>query len=79
VCLQIVKYGFFVDWQQPAPQSVDHRRRELDQPRRDAPSPAQPPVVINMPAQAHPVPQPGAIWSQGLAARNSEVRSELGR
>lgn len=71
VCIQIVQRGYFMDWKRPTTEVVRQPRR--DEPVRQA-APVQPPVVINMPAQAQPV-QPVSEWSQGLAARNAEVRS----
>lgn len=75
VCIQIVHRGYFVDWQ---------RRQEPVQPRREEPvrtaavaAPAQPPVVINMPAQVQQPPQSG--YEAALAARNAQVRSNLVR
>lgn len=91
VCLQIVKQGFFMDWEQ------DRRgRRELlaraDDDRRnyrvrDSYShQAEPPRSVPMPGQYQsaereqkPQPQPGQEWAQALAKRNAEVRSSLGR
>lgn len=71
VCMQIVQRGYFMDWKRPTTEAVRQPRR--DEPVRQA-APVQPPVVINMPAQAQQV-QPVSEWSQGLAARNAEVRS----
>lgn len=91
VCLQIVKQGFFMDWEQ------DRRgRRELlaraDDDRRDYrmrdsySHQAEPPRTVPMPGQYQsaereqkPQPQPGQEWAQALAKRNAEVRSSLGR
>lgn len=91
VCLQIVKQGFFMDWEQ------DRRgRRELlaraDDDRRDYrvrdsySHQAEPPRSVPMPGQYQsaereqkPQPQPGQEWAQALAKRNAEVRSSLGR
>lgn len=77
VCVQIVRQGFFVEWQQaqlapaanPPPRPVPV----------SAPVPQQAAPVINvhMPPQAPP--QPGAQWSEGLAARNAQARSIMGR
>jgi zona occludens toxin len=80
VCLQIVKHGFFVDWQAQLTPAANP-------PSRPAPLPAPAPMqqqqaapVINV--HVPPMPQQGAQlseWAQGLAARNAQVRSELGR
>lgn len=82
VCLQIVKYGFFVEWQQPQqPQQLAqvHLPQRAFQPA--APMPTAPAPVINVHVPPAPVqqPQPGAEWLQGLAARNAQVRSEISR
>lgn len=77
VCVQIVRQGYFVEWQQPA-------QPQLQQP---APQPVQqqPRQLVSAPvevvAQAAPVQpqQPVNEWAQALAARNAQVRSEIGR
>lgn len=76
VCLQIVRHGYFVDWQQPQQRPMDQPRHEPVQPA-PALAPQQPQVVV---VQA-PMPQqqPVSEWSQGLAARNAEARSNLVR
>lgn len=77
VCAQIVKRGFFVDWQQPQPP-----QQPAPRPAPAAPAPAAAPApVINVHVPPAPAQQPqlGDGWSQGLAARNAEVRSVLGR
>ena len=75
VCLQIVKQGFFVDWAQAQQQPGQ---------RQDAPSqvvavaPVSAPMAVPAPVRTvQAPPQPGSTWSQGLAARNAEVRSAL--
>ncbi|WP_120970490.1 zonular occludens toxin domain-containing protein [Comamonas sp. lk] len=74
ICVQIVKNGYFVDWQDGQTQ------RNTQTPRQERPS---------MVAQAAPVPQtvpmpepreratptPADGYTQGLAARNAQVRS----
>lgn len=73
VCLQIVKHGFFVEWQQPqqqqqlAPQVMRPETVRLERASKPAP------VVVQ--AVAEPEKPPENLWSQGLAARNAEVRS----
>ena len=76
VCLQIVKNGFFVDWQQPQQQreSAVHTRLQKTEPQRT--NPVQP-VIVQMPVQLPASASPGSEWSQGLAARNAEVRSAV--
>jgi zona occludens toxin len=80
VCLQIVKHGFFVDWQQAQLAPVGN----------PPPRPASAPVAAPVPQQAAPVINvhvppvqqqggQGSDWEQGLAARNAQVRSTLGR
>lgn len=76
VCVQVVKNGFFVDWaqaqSQPAPMLAQPPRADRLQPVQQAPV-----VNVTLP----PIPQPERVseWSQGLAARNAEVRSSLVR
>lgn len=76
VCQQIVKYGYFVDWAQP--------QQRAPEPIRPAPSlapqpaPQAPPQVVVVQAPM-PQQQPVSEWSQGLAARNAEARSNLVR
>lgn len=77
VCLQIVKHGFFVEWQQPQQQGQQmHPQRVSLAP---APAPAAPAPVINVHVPPPPVqaPQPASEWLQGLASRNAQVRSEI--
>lgn len=77
ICTQIVKNGYFVDWEKPTP---------------SMPAVAQEkPSLVAQTVPAHPVPQtvpmpepreraaPAALdsYSQGLAARNAQVRSVL--
>lgn len=80
VCVQIVKQGFFVEWQQA------QLTPAANPPSRPVPAPAPAPIqqqaapVINV--NVPPMQQQGAQlseWAQGLAARNAQVRSELGR
>ena len=73
-CMQVVKNGFFVDWQQAQTQPPQQQVQ-----REAAASPApQPSPVVNVhlpPAQqAQPV-----SWEQALASRNAQVRSSLGQ
>lgn len=74
-CLQIVKNGFYVDWQQaqqspPQPTQVQHAPAASPVPQ---PSPV---VNVHLPPtqQAQPV-----SWEQALASRNAQVRSNLGQ
>ncbi len=77
VCAQIVKRGFFVDWQQQAPQQ---QPAQVPQPRpAPAPAAAQPVINVHVPPAPVQQPQPGGEWLQGLAARNAQVRSEISR
>ena len=73
VCVTIVSRGYFMDWKRPETPQAQLRRE--DPPHRQ-PSPAQPPVVINMPPQqAASSVQPGYL--EALAQRNAQVRSAL--
>lgn len=83
VCSQIVKHGYFVDWQMPQDRSAPMPRLD-ERPRSQQPlqQPLQPPVqVVQLappPAQVQQ-PRPLDPYSQGLAARNSQVRSVFDR
>lgn len=81
VCVQIVAQGYFVDWQQPQTlQQQQQQPQRLAQAAPPAPSAAPGPVVnVNIPAAPVQPPQPSSEWAQGLAARNAQVRSEIGR
>lgn len=75
VCQQIVLNGFFMDWQRPD-QSREHRQERQ---RQDTQQPV--PLRVSQPApdpaqQAQP---PMSEWSQALANRNSQVRSQFER
>lgn len=72
VCLQIVKHGFFVEWQQE---------------KHDSPYAIRPETVRFDPARGLPVAQhrpeseqPRHVgWSERMAERNAQVTSSLGR
>ncbi|GGH67627.1 hypothetical protein GCM10010975_37600 [Comamonas phosphati] len=73
VCTQIVKNGFFVDWQRPEPVERRERSQLVAQAapvQQQAPMPA--PLAVPQKQE-----QPGDSYSQGLAARNAQVRSAL--
>lgn len=76
VCVQIVKRGYFVDWQQPQQQRDAAVQTRFQKPEPQRANPVQP-VIVQMPASAPAPVVPGAEWSQGLAARNAEVRSAV--
>ena len=74
-CLQIVKNGFFVDWQQA---QIVPPASSASKPAQPSASVQSPPVVnVHLPMPS-PVPQSDS-WSQALASRNSQVRSALGQ
>lgn len=73
VCLQIVRQGFFVDWQREEPKGRPERREELP---RHQPEPVRVMQPLPQPVQ-QPQQQPYAEWSQALAKRNSEVRTQF--
>lgn len=77
VCVQIVKRGYFVDWQQPQQQAQQMQPHRVAQ--APVPVPANPAPVINVHVPPPPVqaPQPASEWLQGLASRNAQVRSEI--
>lgn len=78
-CAQIVQYGFFVDWQKPEkPQRQENRQQQAQQqPAYVPPQAVQ--VVAQQQPQAQEQAQAQSEWLQGLAARNAQVRSNLGR
>jgi zona occludens toxin len=78
VCDQIVKEGYFVDWRQREASNSQSAAR----PSQDAAQHDQKQSARSLPAPvpaASPVPVAPSVsqWSQGLAARNAEVRSAL--
>lgn len=75
VCQQIVRNGYFVDWRRQEPPQPAPQRAPIQSAQH--PPPPQP-VVVQI-AQTPQVQQPSSDWAQGLAARNAQVRSELGR
>ena len=92
VCLQIVKHGFFVDWEQPQDRRGrgdlqarfddrrDYRMRDSYTHQAEAPRVLpMPDHIIQAERQQAPQLQPGHEWSQGLARRNAEVRSQMVR
>jgi len=76
LCLQVVKHGYFVDWRQE--QQGQHAPRP-EPVRREPVAPAQAPVQVVVQAPSDQPVQPGSVWSEGLAARNAQVRSWVGR
>jgi zona occludens toxin len=71
VCLQIVKRGFFVDWQLPPP----------SQPVQQ-PAAKEPVRVAQVEPEIRPVPQPQpqpapSSYLESLAMRNAQVRSNF--
>lgn len=78
VCLQIVRQGYFVDWQQPQAQPARPVLvRDAQEPQPARQQPAQPAVHVHLPPTPQQ-PQP-SLFEQGLAARNAQVRSSLDR
>lgn len=75
VCLQIVRQGFFLDWQREEPKGRPQLREELP---RHQPEPVRVMQPLPQPVQ-QPQQQPYAEWSQALAKRNSEVLSQFER
>lgn len=76
VCMQIVKNGYFVDWQEPRAEMAQKEkpdqvrvasRQETLQPVRSVPMPEIPEQKENL------------TWSQALELRNSQVRSNIAR
>lgn len=85
VCLQIVAQGFFMDWKTASRADYGPRDRGEYQQVQQSPPAAQqaaqsePPRTVPAPmpaARPEPV-KPVSEWSQGLAARNAQVRSTL--
>lgn len=85
-CLQIVRNGFFVDWQQkPAKEGYMHadmRNRQQYQNQQPQQQYNQQPQLVAQQQQAQlqqQQDQAASQWLQGLAARNAEVRSRFDR
>ena len=85
-CVQIVKHGFFVDWQQkPAKEGYMHadmRNRQQYQNQQPQQQYSQQPQLVAQRQQAQlqqQQDQAASQWLQGLAARNAEVRSRFDR
>ena len=82
-CAQIVQYGFFVDWQKPEKLQRQENRQQQAQ-LQQQPVYVQP-QAVQIVAQHQQQPQnqeqaqAQSEWMQGLAARNAQVRSNLGR
>jgi zona occludens toxin len=77
VCLQIVRQGFFVDWDQrtrsePSPRA-DQRADALQAPNAAQSQPVRT-VPMPMPAARSEPREPIGQWAQGLAARNLHAR-----
>lgn len=83
-CAQIVQYGFFVDWQKPEKPQRQENRQQQAQLQPQQPAYVQP-QAVQVVAQHQQQPQnqeqaqAQSEWLQGLAARNAQVRSNLGR
>lgn len=83
VCLQIVQYGFFVDWQQDRQREM--RSMQYMQPETVRYLPGQQQQqqqqqnrVVAQNAQVQDGPPPNQ-WAQALASRNAQVRSSFDR
>jgi zona occludens toxin len=76
VCTQIVKNGYFVDWQQPERRPAPIERQERPAVVVQA-APVQQTASMPAPAVQQKQEQPGDAYSQGLAARNAQVRSSF--
>lgn len=71
ICMQIVKRGFFVDWQLPPPSQPVQQPVSRDH---------QPARVAQVEPEIRPAPQPQAAppgYLESLAMRNAQVRSVL--
>lgn len=74
VCKQIVQNGYFVDWEKPqsnAPMAAVRQER----PALVAQSSPVPQTVPMPEPKERPAPMPQDSYTQGLAARNAQVRS----
>lgn len=79
VCVQIVRQGFFVDWQQPQQRENSQAERARPQLVSDT-GQREAPRSVPMPGEAAKAPQPTVSeWSQALATRNAQVRSQFAR
>jgi zona occludens toxin len=79
ICTQIVKNGYFVDWEKPqannsGPAGLQERPSLVAQ---SAPAASQPQTVPMPEPKERPSPAALDGYSQGLAARNAQVRSVL--
>lgn len=78
ICNQIVKNGYFVDWQLPTQREADDNRNRPDRQLVTA-APQNTPlasVPLPMPAER---PEPRPTYSEALALRNSQVKSSIGK
>lgn len=73
LCKSIVERGFFVDFKLPDRAQAPALAR-AEKPVQPMPMPVQPVQVVVAPVQLQ---QPGSSYSQGLAARNAQVRSAV--
>lgn len=76
ICTQIVKNGYFVDWEKPQSNApvLAERREKPSLVAQSAPAPQ----TVPMPAPPAAQQAPSAdSYTQGLAARNAQVRSVL--
>nr|WP_314352005.1 zonular occludens toxin domain-containing protein [Comamonas thiooxydans] len=74
ICTQIVKNGYFVDWEKPQASNSGPAGRQ-ERPALVAQSAPVPQTVPMPEPKERPAPLPQDSYSQGLAARNAQVRS----
>lgn len=77
VCLQVVKQGFFVDWQQPAPAPMAQQAQHAPPAQVVAGTVPAAPHPLTAAAIPAPAPLPVDPVSQSLASRNAQVRSSF--
>ena len=76
ICAQIVKNGYFVDWEKPQASNSGPAGKQ-ERPALVAQSAPVPQTVPMPEPKERPAPVPQDSYSQGLAARNAQVRSVL--
>lgn len=80
-CGEIVKYGFFVDWQKPdkGQPRQEYRQQGQQQAQQQAQQGYHHPQAVQVAQAPQQQAQAQSEWLEGLAARNAEVRSALQR
>ena len=79
ICAQIVREGFFMDWESSKGEysSKDRHQQPIQQQQGQQVGQADPVRAVPVPMPAAKPEQPQNQYLQGLAARNAQVRSSL--